>query len=75
MHMEHLVLETDKAGNLRGIPKLPPNKQVEVTFSVLDKPKQKPCKHRFPHRDIAGRMQIVGNIFDSVSEIDWDLPK
>lgn len=75
MHKERIVLETDKAGNLRGIPKLPPNKQVEVTFLVVDKPDKKSCKRRFPHRDIAGKIRIVGNIFDSTSEIDWNFPK
>jgi hypothetical protein len=75
MHTEHLLLETDKLGNLRGIPKFPPNKQVEITFSVLDTFEQKPCKKRFPHKNIAGKMEILGNIFDSASEIDWNLPK
>lgn len=75
MHTGHLVLETDKSGNLRGIPKLPPNKKVEITFLVLDKTDQKSIKHRFPHRDIAGKMQITGNIFDSATESDWNLNK
>jgi len=30
---------------------------------------------RFPHRDIAGKMRIMGNIIDTASEKDWNLPK
>ena len=74
MHTEHLLLETDKAGNLKGVPKFPPNKQVEVIFLILDKPVQKICTRRSPHRDIAGKIRIIGNIFDSAPENDWNLP-
>ncbi|MFH0729358.1 MAG: hypothetical protein V2B19_23830 [Pseudomonadota bacterium] len=75
MHTEHLVLESDKAGNLIGIPKFPPNKRVDITFLILDKPEQKLGKRRVPHRDIAGKTQIIGDIFSSASESDWNLPK
>jgi hypothetical protein len=32
MDAEKLILETDASGNLRHVPKLPPNKQLEVIF-------------------------------------------
>ena len=50
-------------------------KQVEVVFLIIDKPEQKKSSRRFPHRDIAGKMRIMGNIFDTASEKDWNLPK
>ncbi len=75
MFTERLLLETDTAGNLKGIPKLPPNKKVEVIFLIMDKPGQKICTRRSPHLDIAGKTRIMGNIFDSAPENDWNLPK
>ncbi|MGB5156712.1 hypothetical protein [Desulfobacterium sp. N47] len=75
MNTERLLLDTDHKGNLKGLPKFPPNKQVEVIFLVIDKPKQNSFVRRFPHRDIAGKIRIIGNIFNTASEKDWDLPK
>lgn len=77
MNTERLLLDTDHKGNLKGLPKFPPNKQVEVIFLIVDKPEQKKRmrRRRFPHRDIAGKMRMMGNIFDTASEEDWNLPK
>jgi len=75
MNTERLLLDTDHKGNLQGLPKFPPNKQVEVIYLIVDKPEQKECTRRFPHRDIAGKMRIMGNIFDTASEKDWNLSK
>ena len=75
MNTERLLLDTDQKGNLKGLPKFPPNKQVEVIYLIVDKPEQKKRMRRFPHRDIAGKMRIMGNIFDTASEKDWDLPQ
>jgi hypothetical protein len=35
MDAERLILETDAAGNLKQVPRLPPNKQLEVIFLVI----------------------------------------
>lgn len=76
MSTERLLLDTDNKGNLKGLPKFPPNKKVEAIFLVVDGPDQKTTvARRLPHRDIAGKIQITGNIFDSVSEDDWNLSK
>lgn len=75
MNKERLLLDTDNKGNLKGLPKFPPNKKVEAIFIVLDRPDQKICIRRFPHRDIAGKIRIMGNIFDTISENEWNLPK
>lgn len=75
MNPEHLILDTDHRGNLKGLPKFPPNKQVEVIFLIRDQSEDKKCARRSPHRDIAGKLQIIGNIFDTASENDWNLPK
>jgi len=75
MNTERLLLDTDNKGNLKGLPKFPPNKKVEAIFMIIDRPDQKICTRRFPHRDIAGKIRMMGNIFDAVSENDWNLPK
>jgi len=71
MNTERLLLDTDSMGNLKGLPKFPPNKQVEVLFLVIDK--SNPPQRRQPHRDIAGKLQINGDIFDAASETDWNV--
>lgn len=75
MNKERLILDTDSKGNLKGLPKFPPNKKVEAIFLIVDRPDQKRGTCRFPHRDIAGKIRIMGNIFDTVSESEWNLPK
>jgi hypothetical protein len=70
-----LILDTDSKGNLKGLPKFPPNKKVEAIFLIVDRPDQKIGTYRFPHRDIAGKIRIIGNIFDTVSESEWNLLK
>ncbi|MGJ3247565.1 MAG: hypothetical protein ACFE0I_16010 [Elainellaceae cyanobacterium] len=43
MDAERLILETDASGNLRHVPKLPPNKQLEAIFLVVgDVPAMQP---------------------------------
>jgi hypothetical protein len=75
MNKERLILNTDNKGNLKGLPKFPPNKKIEAVFLIVDGSDQKISARRFPHRDIAGKIQISGNIFDTVSENEWNLPK
>jgi len=75
MHKERLILDTDNKGNLKGLPKFPPNKKVEAIFLIIDKPDHKTGARRFPHKDIAGKIRIMGNIFDTVCENEWNLPK
>jgi hypothetical protein len=75
MNTERLLLDTDNKGNLKGLPKFPPNKHVEVIYLIVDELEQKKYARRFPHRDIAGKMRIMGNIFDTASEKEWNLPQ
>ena len=65
---ERVILQTDHAGHLTRLPKLPSNARVEAIFIVLD---QKP--QRKPHEDIMGKTLITGDIFSSVPESDWNL--
>lgn len=75
MNKERLILDTDSKGNLKGLPKFPPNKKVEAFFLIVDRPDQKIAARRLPHQDIAGKIRITGNIFDTVPESEWNLTK
>ena len=75
MYAERLILETDNSGNLKKLPKLPPNKQLEVIFLELDDALKNRIKRRRPHQDIIGQTRILGDIVNTVSETDWDLPR
>jgi hypothetical protein len=75
LNMDRIILQTDHQGNLKGLPKLPPNKQVEVAFTVIDQVEATTMVRRFPNPDIAGKIQIKGNIFDTVPQKEWHLAK
>lgn len=75
MHAERLILETDVAGKLKQMPNLSPNKQYEAIFLVIADSKATANTHRSPHPDIAGKVNIIGNVFDSAPVSAWDLPK
>ncbi len=75
MYAERLILETDQFGTLKHVPKLPPNKQLEIILLVLDDARGGQSLRRRPHPDIAGKTRILGDIISSVPETDWNLPK
>ncbi len=70
MYAERLILETDRSGNLKKRPKLPANKQFEVIFFMLEDVNKR--VKRTPHPDIAGKVKIMGDIFDSIPSSNWD---
>ncbi len=79
MYAERMILETDSSGKLISLPKLPPNKQVEAIFLVVDvvvdnKETEKLglTGKRTPHPDIAGKLKINGDLFSTVSAADWE---
>ncbi len=72
MYAERMIVETDRAGNLKQIPKLPANCRMEAIFLVMD---EQPKAIRQPHPEIAGKVRILGDIFSSIPEVDWNLPE
>ncbi len=71
MHTERMKLETDHQGNLKDIPKLPPNKKLEAIFIIeSDDQESTITTRRKPHPDIIGRTQISDDIIDSIPESD-----
>jgi len=72
MDAERLMLETDASGNLKQVPKLPPNKQLEDIFLVIGNATESHLCRK-PHPDIAGKATILGNVIDTVSDTDWHL--
>lgn len=75
MDTARLILYTDRDGKLKGFPKLPPNRRVEIVFSLTDQSEASLDFCRIPNQDIAGKVRIKGNIFETVAEKDWNLPK
>ena len=75
MVADRLVLNTDSAGSLKGLPKFPPNKQVEVVFRVTGPAEPPVHPRRFPNPEIAGKLEIMGDVFASVAEEEWNLPR
>jgi hypothetical protein len=75
MYAERLILETDVAGQLMQMPRLPPNKQFEAIFLVIADSVVSANVRRSPPSDIAGKTQIIGNIFDSAPAELWDLSR
>lgn len=75
MYAERLILETDLSGKLKQVPKLPPNKQLEAIFLVIEDSCEAVVLSRSPHPDIVGKTKIIGDVFDSVPEPSWDFPK
>lgn len=71
MHAERITLQTDHQGNLKEVPKLPPNKQIEAIFLVIADLSNPSGTKRVPHPDIAGKIKVHGDIIDSISEQDW----
>ena len=67
MHTGKLFLETDSNGNLKQIPKLPPNVQLEVVIV-----KEKSHLRRKPSTKISGKGQILGNIMSAVTAENWN---
>lgn len=72
MDAERVMLETDASGNLKQVPKLPPNKQLEAIFLVIGHSTESRLGRK-PHPDIAGKSTILGNIIDTVPDTDWNL--
>ncbi len=73
MYAERMLLETDHLGNLKHVPKLPSNVQVEAIFLIANEPSETTnTSRRSPHPDIAGKIEIYGDIFDSVPESSWN---
>ncbi len=73
MQTQRLILETDHLGNLKDLPKLPPNKQIEGILFVLGDTREKAHLRQTPHPDILGKVQIVTEIFESIPEQDWEI--
>jgi len=75
MYAKKLILETDKKGIIRKIPVLPANKKYEAIFLALEDLPEKQNTARKPHSHIAGGVKFKGDIFNTVSKNDWDLPE
>jgi hypothetical protein len=67
---ERVILETDQAGHLTELPKLPSNVRVEAIFIILDQQRPNNSPVRRPHADIIGKTRFLDDVFTSVPESD-----
>lgn len=56
MYAERMIIETDPAGNLKQLPKLPANCRIEAIFLVMD---EQPQSVRQAHPDSVGKVRIL----------------
>ncbi len=75
MYAKKIILETDTKGIIRKIPVLPANKKYEAIFLVIEDLSEKRVSERKPHSNIAGKIELKGDIFNTVPKSDWDLPQ
>ncbi|MCW5213006.1 hypothetical protein VU04_08865 [Desulfobulbus sp. TB] len=71
MDAERLILETNHAGKIKKLPKLPPNKKLEAIFLIVDDIALRPIR-RTPHADITGKTKFKGDLIDTVPATDWE---
>ena len=78
MDAERLILETDASGNLKQLPKLPPNKQLEVIFLVIGDLTEVRIKEDFATSSDRGKAMAAalakvaeGRNFNDVDPIAW----
>ena len=72
MQAERVLLETDNHGNLIGLPKLPPNAQLEAIFLLLGKATA-PQPKRTPSASLKDAVTISGDLLDpTLSDEEWN---
>lgn len=73
MQAERVVLKTDAEGNLIGVPKLPPNTELEAIF-LLPEPQAAPPTKCIPPAHLRGTVTAADGSFEpSVSDEDWEV--
>jgi len=70
MDTEKFILETDSNGNLKQIPKFPPNAQLKIIVLT-----EKSSPRRKPSSKIAGKGKILGDIMTTMTTEDWNALK
>jgi hypothetical protein len=70
MFAQRVIIITDESGKLPDLPRLPPNQRIEAIFLVLDDTADRP-RCRQPHPDIAGKVEILGDVLSSAPAEDW----
>lgn len=74
MQVQRVLSHVDEGPLSIQLPESFNHHRVEIIVLTLDE--DEPTRgQRQPHPDIAGRVQIHGDILTSVTEQDWDLPR
>lgn len=72
MQIQRRIQEVKSRQLLIELPESFINHKVEVLVLTVD---DETLARRRPHPDIAGKVNIKGDIFGSAPESDWDLPR
>lgn len=72
MEAKRLILETDADGNLKQIPQLPPNQQVEAIFLLLPANDEIQDSSEFKHaaKPSVDEIMSIAHQFSSLPELD-----
>ena len=65
MYAKKIMLETDIKGIIKNSPILPAHKSVEAIFLIEDEFSTNGTQLRKPHYEIAGKLEIKGDIIDT----------
>lgn len=75
MFAKKIITETDHSGKVKNMPPLPPNKWFEIIVLDLDETKTNgQINKRAPHPDLKGKVQILGDVVNTIPKNMWDLP-
>ena len=73
MYAERLMLKTDAQGNLQGLPKLPPQADIEAIFLVSSEKKN---ALRAAPKELIGQVTIHGDLLEpAIPAADWNMTK
>jgi hypothetical protein len=78
MDAERLILETDASGNLKHVPKLPPNKRVEAVFLMIGDASEEGFREKYSTSSDRGRAMAAalakvaeGRTFNKIDPVVW----
>lgn len=71
MHAERIIVKTDGAGRLNGLPPLPPRTRVEAILLILEECQDRPV--RTPVPELAALTRVCGDLVSPAAEPeDWN---
>lgn len=73
MHADRIVVKTDSRGRIKGLPTFAPNHRFEVVIREIGPTVSQPVRR--PDPAVAGKLHVFGDVFSTVGDGDWNLPR